>query len=110
MTGFVIFFHSCTSLFLNRERPTAIGQLRRQSPHYHQGPMKQIALGALTASQCAVKHGDMGGVEGAGGYSRMARQFAICCEKQTRNIQSAGVQKTEWHQQSASQAQSWPEA
>ena len=29
--------------------------------------MKQIAVGALTASQCAVKHGDMGGVEGAGG-------------------------------------------
>lgn len=89
MAGFVIFFHSCTSLFLSRERLTAIGQLRRQSPHYHQGLMKQIA--ALTASQCAVKHGDMGGVEGAGGYSRMARQFAICCGKQTRNIQSAGM-------------------
>uniref|UniRef100_A0A7N8YKP8 Uncharacterized protein n=1 Tax=Mastacembelus armatus TaxID=205130 RepID=A0A7N8YKP8_9TELE len=40
---------------------------------------------------------------GLGGYSRMARQFAVCCEKQTRNIQSAGVQKTEWHQQSESQ-------
>lgn len=26
--------------------------------------MKQIALGAFTASQCAVVHGDMGGVEG----------------------------------------------
>lgn len=58
--------------------------------------MKQIALGALAASQCAVELDNMGGVEGAGvgggvGYSRMARQFAICCEKQTRNIQSAGV-------------------
>lgn len=62
----MIFFHFCTSLFLNRA-PTAIGQLRRQSPHYHQGLMKQIALGALTASQCAVERGDMGGVEGAGG-------------------------------------------
>lgn len=29
--------------------------------------MKQITLGALTASRCAVKHGKMGGVEGAGG-------------------------------------------
>lgn len=65
--GFVIFFHSCTSLFLNRKGPTAIGRLRRQSPHYHQGLMKQIALGALAASQCAVERGDMGGVEGAGG-------------------------------------------
>lgn len=54
MAGFLIFFHSCTSLFLNRERLTAIGQLRRQSPHYHQGLMKQIALGALNASQSSV--------------------------------------------------------
>lgn len=54
MAGFLIFFHSCTSLFLNRERLTAIGQLRRQSPHYHQGLMKQIALGALIASQSSV--------------------------------------------------------
>lgn len=67
MTGFMLFFHSFTFLFMNRDRPTAIGQLRRQSPHYHQGLMKQIALGAFTASQCAVEHGDMGGVEGAGG-------------------------------------------
>ncbi len=59
---------------------------------------------------CAVERGDMGGVEGVEGYSRMARQFAICCEKQTRNIQSAGAHKTEWHQLSASQAQSRPEA
>ncbi len=66
MTGCVIFFHSCTSLFLNRARPTAIGQFRRQSPHYHQGLMKQIALGALTAWQCAVERRDMGGVDGAG--------------------------------------------
>lgn len=67
VAGFVIFFHSCTSLFLNREHPTAIGQLRRQSPHYHQGLMKQIAVGVLTASQSAVERGDMGGVEGAVG-------------------------------------------
>lgn len=70
--------------------------------------MKLIAMGALTASQCAVERDDMGGVECMcvlGGYSRMARHFAVCCEK-TRNIQSAGVQKTEWHQRSASKAQS----
>lgn len=67
--------------------------------------MKEIALEALTASPCAVKPDGMGGVEGAGGGvkgvqrgggedSKMARQFAICCEKPTRNIQSAGVLKT----------------
>lgn len=32
--------------------------------------MKEIALEALTASQRAVKRGDMGGVEGAGGLLR----------------------------------------
>ena len=96
MSGSVIFFHSCKSLFLSRERLTAICRLRRQSPHYHQGVMQQIALGVLTTSQRAVKRDDMGGVEGVegGGDSKMARQFAICCEKQTRNIQSAGVEKT----------------
>lgn len=109
-------------------RPTAIGQRRRQSPLYHQRLMEQITVGAFTARQRAVERGDMGGVGaecvfvcvwvgggssggggGGGRYSRMARQFAICCEKQTRNIQSARVQKTEWHH-SASQARSWPEA
>lgn len=62
----MIIFHSSTSLFTNRVRPTAIGQLRRQSPHYHQGLMKQIARGAFTASQGAVVRGEMGGVEGVG--------------------------------------------
>lgn len=81
--------------------------------------MKEIALEAPTASSCAVTPDGMGGVEGwgvkgvqggGGEDSKMARQFAICCEKPTRNIQSAGVLKTWWHQDSASQAQSWPEA
>lgn len=112
------FPHSCTSLI--RGRPTAIGQLRCQSPLYHQRLMKQITVGAFAASQRAVERGDVGGVGesvfvyvyvcvGGGGHSRMARQFAICCEKQTRNIQSACVHKTGRHH-SASQAQSWPEA
>lgn len=43
-------------------RLTAIGQLRRQSPLYHQRLMKQITVGAFTASQRAVERGDMGGV------------------------------------------------
>lgn len=82
--------------------------------------MKQIALEALTASQRAVKRGDMGGVEGAGGFTQewldslqsTAIFVLVCfsCSCLTRNIQSTGVQKTEWHQQSASQTQSWPEA
>ncbi|KAK5902174.1 hypothetical protein CesoFtcFv8_007458 [Champsocephalus esox] len=46
MAVFVTFSHSGASLFLNCL--PAIGQLRRQSPHYHQGLMKQIALGALS--------------------------------------------------------------
>lgn len=84
--------------------------------------MRQITVGAFTASQRAVERGDMGGAGECvcvclcvhvwvvgGKHSRMARQFAICCEKQTRNIQSARVRKTEWHH-SASQARSWPEA
>lgn len=41
--------------------PTAIGQLRRQSPPYHQGLMKQICVGVLAASQRSVKCSDMGG-------------------------------------------------
>lgn len=66
----MIFCYCCSSLFLNREGPTAISQLRRQSPYYHQGLMKQIALEALTASQHAVKRGNMGGVEDAGGVTQ----------------------------------------
>lgn len=77
-------------------------------------------MGAFIASQRAVERGDMGGVGECvclcvcvwvvgGEHSRMARQCAICCEKQTRNIQSARVHKTEWHH-SASKALSWPEA
>lgn len=41
--------HDCTLQI--RERPAGIGQLRRQSPHYHQGLMKPIVLWRLSA-QC----------------------------------------------------------
>lgn len=54
------FPHFCTSLIWGR--PTAIGQLRRQSPLYHQRLMKQITVGAFAASQRAVERGDVGGV------------------------------------------------
>lgn len=54
------FPHSCTSLI--QGRPTAIGQLRRQSPLYHHRLMKQITVGAFAASQQAVERGDVGGV------------------------------------------------
>lgn len=54
------FSQPCTSQILSRL--TAIGQLRRQSPLYHQRLMKQITVGAFTASQRAVECGDMGGV------------------------------------------------
>lgn len=57
---------SCTSLFQNRGSLTAIGRVRRQSPRYHQGPMKQIGLGVLASSQRAVVRGNVGGVEGEG--------------------------------------------
>lgn len=63
----MILSHSYSSLLFHRKRLTVIGQLRLQSPYNHQGLMKQIALEALTALQCAVKRGDMGGVKGAGG-------------------------------------------
>lgn len=49
------------------ERLTAVCRLRRQSPHYHQDVMRQIALGALTASQRAAERDNMGGVEGVWG-------------------------------------------
>lgn len=62
--------------FLSRERLTAVCQLRHQSPHYHHGVMRQIALGALHSVQPSVTIW----VElwwWWGGCSKMARQLAI---------------------------------
>lgn len=87
MAGFVIFFHSCTSLFLSRVpdgyRPA-------------QTPVSTLSSGSDEADNTGSAHcfavcsqaWQDGWSWGCGGYSRMARQFAICYEKQTRNIQS----------------------
>lgn len=65
---FVLFCFCCfKSPLQSRERLTAVCRLRRQSPHYHQDVMRQIALGALTASQRAAERDNMGGVEGVWG-------------------------------------------
>lgn len=68
---YVFFSILSNLLFWSRARLTAICQLRRQSPHYHQGVMRQIALRALISSQRAVEREDMGGVVGVWGRTWM---------------------------------------